>query len=268
MYHQIDLYLNKIYSKQNSIMQELNMIMWPCIVLGIISMIVYFYLFWDIPKQPSQTLELPSTKRDQNNYSALNQHLLETKYVVHKLLSDGIQFEEDGKIDSALENYLACLYDYKSDYVVDSDIDTLLNMSECLKRISHIYVSHKKDYGYALQFILAEKFIYEQALVSVTSSQTLRKKHPLIQRSEALHKLSDLCFKESKYDLAAEYATKAHTFKSKIPRDELSSDAKRALSQMDQTEVEQFTKAYVELGKQSYEQNVHWYQAQKELNET
>eukprot|EP00818_Percolomonas_sp_WS_P000020 CAMPEP_0117447050 /NCGR_PEP_ID=MMETSP0759-20121206/6666_1 /TAXON_ID=63605 /ORGANISM="Percolomonas cosmopolitus, Strain WS" /LENGTH=285 /DNA_ID=CAMNT_0005239355 /DNA_START=134 /DNA_END=991 /DNA_ORIENTATION=+ len=251
-------------------LQELQLLFWPLSLLTIIIFSIYFYFFWNLI--PSQ--QKPSPHEIRTNKEALN-----------KLYEKAVQFDDQRQYRKALDYFLAYLHGFNEVYRDENSFpDTVV---KCMRRVTKICRA-SGEYGMALQFLQAEKFLYENALVNqaqigeklaqeaanggVTNSThdaaanaTLKqrpskkrkatKKDIILQRADALEKLSELMLKEKKLELAVSYASKALQLR------------QQASNETKQEDMDQFIKAYAELGRETYKRNLKWYEQVKEETE-
>lgn len=238
---------------------ELQIVFWPAIIFTAVTFAIYFYYFWNVEatedKKKKRSAEGPT--RDE-------------KEALQKLYSDGQRYEAAGDPKQALSCYLGCIHSINTCYDGLSAFPDIL--IDCIKRVTELCKA-SGEYDMALQFLQAEKFLYEHALVNETKkgsaklsnapkdSPVKKRKKPYRKeefysaRADALEKLSDLLLKEGKTELAVSYASKALQVRQKVSDDEAAAD------------MNQFIKAYAELGRETYRQNLSWYQKVQEDTE-
>lgn len=226
--------------------QELQLLFWPLTILTIIVFSTYFYFFWDL---------IPVEKNDKEIKS--RREALESFY------DKAITYEEKKEYKKALDYYLAYLHGFNEVYEHENSFpDTVVKVIRNLTKLCQA----SGEYEMALQFLQAEKFLYENALVrqsqenqnlestdikSKSNTKTTKQKtkqEMILDRAEALDKLSELMLKEKKLEMAVSYASKALQLR------------QQASIETKQEDMDQFIRAYAELGRETYKKNLEWYE--------
>mmetsp|Transcript_9174 Transcript_9174/g.13574 ORF Transcript_9174/g.13574 Transcript_9174/m.13574 type:complete len:286 (+) Transcript_9174:98-955(+) len=248
---------------------ELKIIFWPSILFTVVLFTVYFYFCWNVEGSREEDVKKRKEEKKKRKKEGMTR---DEKEALKKLYDDGQREEAKGNIKEALSCYLGAIHSINQCYDGLSMFpDTMIH---CIKRVT-VLCKASGEYDMALQFLQAEKFLYEHALVNTTAqngqtttnkekkedSVRKRKKniHPIDrknefanQRAEALEKLSDMLLKNGKVEMAVNYASKALQVRQQVSQDEATAD------------MNQFIKAYAELGRETYKKNLEWYQKVQE----
>lgn len=178
----------------------------------------------------------------------------------NELYEKGKQFLNSKKLVNALDCFLSCI----SGLTPKSGFDYL---PQCLRKISEVYYG-MEEYSKAVQFLQVEKMYYETALVDSAGMQQLiadkgspmiddtappaGAEDPMISKAHEYERLSQLCMKEDRPELALEFCGKATQLYQKTYGQSHPTTLKA---------LDSFTLIYAEVGKRQYSDTVKRYKA-------